>query len=145
MEDFCGKGRGAGNGLPQPHPRITILQLNTWARYGYPRRNKHLQPGWAFSMYSIVQLGYRRYCCRYFTGIFRDTMKKVIHINQHVIRKNTKTGERKPVITCKTYKGNTYCQELIINDHTKVIYRPDKPLPCGAKVWIETTEEVKYL
>lgn len=72
-------------------------------------------------------------------------MKKVIHINQHVIRKNTKTGERKPVITCKTYKGNTYCQELIINDHTKVIYRPDKPLPCGAKVWIETTEEVKYL
>ena len=33
----------------------------------------------------------------------------------------------------------------IINDHTKVIYRPDKPLDCGAKVWIETTEEVECI
>ena len=70
-------------------------------------------------------------------------MKKVIHINQHVIRRNGKTGERKPVITCKTYKDNIYCHELVINKHTKVIYRPDKPLSCGAKVWIETTEEVE--
>ena len=70
-------------------------------------------------------------------------MKKVIHINQHVIRRNNKTGEREPVITCKTYKDNIYCHELVINEHTKVIYRPDKPLSCGAKVWIETTEEVE--
>mgnify|MGYP003123501279 FL=1 len=70
-------------------------------------------------------------------------MKKVIHINQHVIRKNKKTGERKPVITCKTYKDNTYCHTLIINEHTKIIYSPDKPLPCGAQVWIETTEKVE--
>ena len=70
-------------------------------------------------------------------------MKKVIHINQHVIRKNSKTGERQPVITCKTYKDNTYCHEVVINDHTRVIYSPDKPLACGAKVWIETTEEVE--
>lgn len=69
-------------------------------------------------------------------------MKKVIHINQHVIRKNNKTGEREPVITCKTYKDNTYCHTVIINEHTKIIYSPDKPLSCGAKVWIETTEEV---
>ena len=70
-------------------------------------------------------------------------MKKIIHINQHVIKKNSKTGERNPVITCKTYKDNTYCHELVITNHTRVIYRPDKPLPCGAKVWIETTEEVE--
>ena len=70
-------------------------------------------------------------------------MKKVIHINQHVIKRNSKTGEREPVITCKTYKDNTYCHELVINGHTKVIYSPDKPLSCGAKVWIETTEEVE--
>lgn len=70
-------------------------------------------------------------------------MKKVIHINQHVIRKNNKTGEREPVITCKTYKDNTYCHEVIINGPCKVIYSPDKPLSCGAKVWIETTEEVE--
>ena len=70
-------------------------------------------------------------------------MKKIIHINQHVIRKNNKTGEREPVITCKTYKDNTYCHEVIINGPCKVIYSPDKPLSCGAKVWIETTEEVE--
>ena len=70
-------------------------------------------------------------------------MKKRIHINQHVIKRNKKTGEREPVITCKTYKDNTYCHELVINGHTKVIYSPDKPLPCGAQVWIETTEEVE--
>ena len=70
-------------------------------------------------------------------------MKKIIHINQHVIRKNNKTGEREPVITCKTYKDNTYCHEVTINGPCKVIYSPDKPLSCGAKVWIETTEEVE--
>ena len=69
-------------------------------------------------------------------------MKKIIHINQHVIRKNNKTGEREPVITCKTYKANTYCHEVTINGPCRVIYSPDKPLSCGAKVWIETTEEV---
>lgn len=31
-------------------------------------------------------------------------MKKVIHINQSVIRANKKNGEENPVITCKTYK-----------------------------------------
>ena len=69
--------------------------------------------------------------------------KKVIHINQHIIKRNSKTGERNPVITCKTYKDNPYCHELIINEHTKVIYSPDKPLSCGAKVWIETFEDVE--
>ena len=69
-------------------------------------------------------------------------MKQVIHVNQHIIKRNAKTGERVPPLTCKTYKSNSKCSQIIINNHTKVIYSPDKPLPCGAKVWIETTEEV---
>lgn len=72
-------------------------------------------------------------------------MKKVIHINQHIIKSNSKKGESEPPITCKTYKSNDYCSEVIINEHTRIVYRPDKPLGCGAKVWIETTEEVKCL
>ena len=68
---------------------------------------------------------------------------KRIHINQHVIKRNAKTGGREPVITCKTYKENNYCQEVIINEHTRVVYSPDEPLACGAKVWIETTEDVE--
>jgi hypothetical protein len=69
-------------------------------------------------------------------------MKKYIHVNQHVIRKNSKTGEREPVITVKTYKSNDYGFEVDIDGPCKVVYRPDKPLSCGAKVWIETESEV---
>ena len=70
-------------------------------------------------------------------------MKKFIHINQHKIRRNSKTGEREPVITTKTYKSNTYCYEVEIKGPCKVIYSPDKPLSCGARVWIETEGEVE--
>jgi hypothetical protein len=69
-------------------------------------------------------------------------MKTRIHVNQHVIKRNAKTGERKPVLTCKTYKENTYGHEVILTGPSKVVYSPDKPLPCGAKVWIETEDEV---
>lgn len=69
-------------------------------------------------------------------------MKTIIHVNQHVIKSNAKTGERKPVLTVKTYKSNTYAHEVTINGPSKIVYSPDKPLSCGAKVWIETTAEV---
>jgi hypothetical protein len=71
-------------------------------------------------------------------------MKKRIHINQHKIRSNSKVtaGKRIPVITVKTYKTNTYCEEVIISGPCRVIYSPDKPLSCGAKVWIETESEI---
>jgi hypothetical protein len=72
-------------------------------------------------------------------------MKKRIHINQHVIRKNAKTGERNPVITVKTYKANTYGHEVEILGPSTVVYSPDKPLPCGAKVWIETEADVEVI
>ena len=29
-----------------------------------------------------------------------------------------------------------------LSDNTTLIYSPDRPLKCGAKVWIETTEKV---
>ena len=69
-------------------------------------------------------------------------MKKRIHVNMHIIRRNHKTGEREPALTVKTSKSNTYCDEVEIKGPSKVIYSPDKPLPCGARVWIETDEEV---
>jgi|TARA_R110000803_G_scaffold15817_2_gene43545 hypothetical protein len=77
-------------------------------------------------------------------------MVKRIHVNQHIIKRNRKTGERKPVITCKTYKDNKYGNSVIIKDDNgnevaKVIYSPDKPLGCGASVWIETKNEVEVI
>ena len=65
-------------------------------------------------------------------------MKKIIHVNQHVIKSNRKHGEDKPVLTCKTYKDNIYAHEVYVEGPCRIVYRRDKPLSCGAHVWIET-------
>jgi hypothetical protein len=70
-------------------------------------------------------------------------MKTVIHVNQHNVRRNLKTGSRDPVLTAKTYKSNNYGHHATINGPSKVVYRPDKPLSCGATCWIETESEVE--
>jgi|TARA_S200000501_G_scaffold203075_1_gene191062 hypothetical protein len=72
-------------------------------------------------------------------------MKTVVHVNQHIIKSNYKNKERKPVLTVKTYKDNVYASEVIIKGDSKIVYSPDKPLPCGAKVWIETEAQVEVL
>ena len=64
-------------------------------------------------------------------------MKKIIHINQHIIKKNAKTGTSEPVITVKTYKSNDYAHEVYVDGPCKIKYSPDKHLSCGAQVWIE--------
>ncbi len=69
-------------------------------------------------------------------------MKTRIHVNQHKIRSNKKNNLNEPVITVKTSKSNTYAHEVKIKGPSKIIYSPDKPLSCGAKVWIETESEV---
>jgi hypothetical protein len=65
-----------------------------------------------------------------------------IHVNQHKIKSNRKNGKNDPVITVKTYKENRYCHEAEIVGASRVVYRPDRPLSCGAKLWIETDGEV---
>ena len=73
-------------------------------------------------------------------------MKTVIHVNQHNIKANSK-GSELPVLTVKDYKQNRKANHAAVIDAdgkalVKVVYSPDKPLPCGAKVWIETEMEV---
>ena len=68
-------------------------------------------------------------------------MKTIVHVNQHVIKSNRKNKMEEPVLTVKTYKSNTYAHEVNIKGDSKVVYSPDKPLSCGAKVWIETNAE----
>lgn len=72
-------------------------------------------------------------------------MKTIIHVNQHAIRRNINTKTIEPVLTVKTYKSNTYAHEVEIKGPCKVVYSPHKPLSCGARVWIETKDEVKVL
>lgn len=75
-------------------------------------------------------------------------MKTIIHINQHNIRSNINSEEILPVITCKTYKSNDYYNNItLIHKESgtvigKVIYSPDKPLSCGARVWIEIDNDI---
>ena len=77
-------------------------------------------------------------------------MKTKIHVNQHVIKSNRKKKKKDPVLTVKTYKSNTYAHEAVIYgkdglEAARVIYSPNKPLSCGAKVWIQTDNKVATL
>ena len=67
---------------------------------------------------------------------------KRIHINMHKIRANKKNGTKEPVITIKTSKKNIYAHTVKILGGSDIIYSPDKPLSCGARVWIETYNPV---
>ena len=75
-------------------------------------------------------------------------MKTIIHVNQNAIKQNTKNNTRNPVITCKTYKNNKYADEVIIYgqdglEAARIRHSPNKPLSCGARVWIETFNKVE--
>jgi hypothetical protein len=65
-----------------------------------------------------------------------------IHVNQHVIRMNKRTGGSSPPLTVKTGRQNVRCSSVAILGPSVVVYSPDKPLACGARVWIETTATV---
>ena len=67
--------------------------------------------------------------------------RQVIHVNQHIIKANRKSGERTPPLTMKSYNKNIKATEISIDGKARGIYSPDKPLPCGAVVWIETDDD----
>ncbi len=69
-------------------------------------------------------------------------MKRIVHVNQHVIKANRRYYEEKPPLTCKTYKDTIYGSTVEFSGGAKVVYRPNKPLSCGAHVWIETHDPI---
>jgi hypothetical protein len=70
-------------------------------------------------------------------------MKTIVHVNQHNVKANAKNGTLLPVLTVKTYKDNRYAHEVNIKGDSKIIYSPNKPLSCGARVWLETENPVE--
>ena len=38
-----------------------------------------------------------------------------------------------------------YCMEVEIDGPSRMVYRPNKPRPCGAKLWIETDASVTLI
>jgi hypothetical protein len=76
--------------------------------------------------------------------------KTVIHVNQHVIKANAVHGTDDPPLTVKDYRDNrkAYTAEILDdrgNVVARIINRPHDPLSCGARVWIETTNEVRVV
>jgi len=71
-------------------------------------------------------------------------LKTIIHVNQHIIKANRKHGRAEPPLTVKTYKEQINCHEVSFTDGI-VRHSPDKPLSCGAIVWIETENPVKII
>jgi len=69
----------------------------------------------------------------------------IIHINRNIIQQNAKHGRDEPV--CRVEKDGKvrYCMEVRINGPSHMIYRPNKPRPCGAKLWIETFADVELI
>ena len=72
-------------------------------------------------------------------------MKTIIHVNQHAVKANAKNGTNDPVLTVKTYKDNRYAHTVDVKGPSKIVYSPNKPLSCGARVWVETQAEVEVL
>lgn len=76
------------------------------------------------------------------TGKWKPKITRV-HVDQHAIRRNKKNGTHEPVITVKQGKTNRRGTGATISGGCKVVYQPEKPLKCGARVWLETSYPVE--
>lgn len=65
-----------------------------------------------------------------------------IHVNRHKATANRRNGTTDPVIAVRRGRTVTYHHEVAIEGPSKLVYRPDKPLSCGATTWLETQSEV---
>lgn len=70
---------------------------------------------------------------------------KIIHINRNIIQQNQKHKRSEPVVRVEENGVVKYCMEVDIKGPSRMIYSPDKPRPCGAKLWIETNSDVELI
>lgn len=72
-------------------------------------------------------------------SMVKNIMKKtIISINRRKIDKNRKHNLNEPVIRVQKGKEIIYHYEYEIVNPSKIVYNAEKPLKCGARVWIET-------
>lgn len=70
---------------------------------------------------------------------------KIIHINRNIIQANAKHGKVDPVCRVEEDGIVRYCMEVTILGPSVMVYRPENPRPCGAKLWIETDADVQLI
>ena len=75
----------------------------------------------------------------------RNPAKTKIHVNRQKIQqnRNLKLEDLMPVLSVKRYDSNIYGYSVKINGPCEVVYRPQKPLSCGAMLWVETFSQVE--
>ena len=69
-------------------------------------------------------------------------MKTIIHINKNLKQSNDKHGKSKPVCRVEVDGETWYGSTVDILGPSSMVYSPDKPRKCGAKLWIETDNDV---
>lgn len=78
---------------------------------------------------------------RIYMKLKAGTIKR-IHVDKHVIAANLKHGRNDPPITIQTSKGSHKCFGVDIRGPSRFMYRPTKPLSCGARLFVETKAEI---
>lgn len=77
-------------------------------------------------------------------------MRKFIHVNQHILRSNTKNNSDEPVIGVESWRGKQYGHEIVIRtkdgeEAARFVYRPQNPRSCGARLWCQTDLDVEVI
>ena len=70
-----------------------------------------------------------------------EGMIKRLHVSQPNIRHNIKGSDKRPPLTIQTSAGPVNAWDVDIEGPSRLVWS-DKPLSCGARVWIETTAKV---
>ncbi len=72
---------------------------------------------------------------------------KRLHVDQRIIAQNRKRApqDAEPAITVQTSKGPLKAFEVEVMGPSRFVYRPTEPLGCGARLWIESTAEVRIV
>lgn len=66
-----------------------------------------------------------------------------IHVRRDIIGRDRKTGQVSYALGVETLgQPKRYGLDVEIKGPSKVIYRPNQPLACGARAWIETYSDV---
>jgi hypothetical protein len=77
----------------------------------------------------------------------RRPQKRVtrIHINRQKLSRNRKYKENNPVLVVDRGKKRQYCHQLEIIGPCRLVYQPDRPLACGATLWIEVEPHIDVI
>jgi hypothetical protein len=81
-------------------------------------------------------------------GTWRKRLRQAstrIHINKRKLESNCKYNQREPIIAVRNGDRVKYCHEVEITGACRLVYRPDKPLSCGAVLWIEVEASVEAI